>query len=45
MIGKNLRANASYPIQAPTKVAYLVLAVLVVALYVVGFVLSSSLSL
>jgi len=43
MIGKKLRANASYPIHSPTKVAYLVIAALVVLLYVGGFVIASSL--
>ncbi len=43
MIGEKIRANASYPIQAPGKVAYLILAVLVVLLYVGGFAVASSL--
>jgi hypothetical protein len=45
MIGKKLSANASYPIQSPTKVAYLVIALFVVLLYVFGTFLASSLSL
>ena len=43
MIGKKIRANASYPKHAPGRVAYLVLAVLVVLLYVGGFAVASSL--
>ncbi|MDZ7687520.1 MAG: hypothetical protein U5J64_02150 [Halobacteriales archaeon] len=45
MIGKNLRANAGYPIQSPGKIASAVIAIVVVLLYVVGFVIASSLSL
>jgi len=45
MIGKKLRANAGFPIQSPGKTAGTVIAVVVLLLYVVGFVLASSLSL
>jgi len=45
MIGKKLRANASYPTQSPTKVAYLIIALVVVLLYVLGTFIASSLSL
>ena len=43
MIGKNLRANASYPIQSPGKTAFLIITAIIVLLYVGGFVLASSL--
>ncbi len=44
MIGKNIRANASFPIQEPSKIAYLVIAAVIVLLYVVGAALASSVS-
>jgi hypothetical protein len=43
MIGKKIRANASYPIQSPGKTALLVMAALILLLYVGGFVIASSL--
>jgi len=43
MIGKKIRANASYPIQSPGKVAFFIISALIVLLYVGGFVIASSL--
>jgi hypothetical protein len=45
MIGEDLRANAEFPIQEPTKIAYLFLAVVVLLIWILGSVISSSLSL
>jgi hypothetical protein len=44
MIGERIRANADAPLQEPSKTAYLFLAVVVLLMYVVGSVISSSLS-
>ena len=45
MIGENLRANADKPLQKPSKTAYLFLAAVVLLIWVVGSLISSSLSL
>jgi len=42
MIGQNIRANADFPIQSPSKTAYLVIAAVIFLLYVVGAVVASS---
>lgn len=44
MIGKKIRANADFPIQNPSKTAYLVVAAVIVLLYVVGAALAASVS-
>jgi len=43
MIGKKIRANASYPIQSPGKIAFLIIASFIILLYIGGFVIASSL--
>jgi hypothetical protein len=45
MIGEDIRANAEFPIQEPTKIAYLFLGAVVLLVWVLGSVISSSLSL
>jgi len=45
MIGKKIKANAGFPIDDPMKMAYAVIASFVVAFFVLGIYLASSLSL